>query len=557
MLAFGASSGSLFDGACDRPVVTGGREPVPDEDTAVTVLVAGTASHVGKSTVVAGLCRRLANRGVDVAPFKAQNMSNNARVALSPDGDWGEVGVSQHVQARAARVAPATDHNPVLLKPSGDGRSQLVVDGDPVGTYPAGEYYEEHWSFARDRAVAAHGRLAREHDVVVAEGAGSIAEINLHDRDLANVETARFADATVVVVGDVERGGVFASLYGTIELLPEDVREPVAGFVVSKFRGDQSILDPGLAELESRTGVPTLGVLPHDDPGLPEEDSLGIPEEDGTAGDGRRVTGDEDGVPVDRAVTVGVVRLPRISNFTDFEPLARTPGIRVAYLEPPHAARGLNDVDALVLPGTKNTVDDLRALRDAGFGAALDAFDGPVLGICGGYQLLGDRITNATVEGTGDATTVDGLGLLPVETAFSTDKRVESVAVPFDGGGYLQAPEAADGDPAADGDAASTATGYEIHMGETTVGGDHPTPFGPTSCAKDGTVGTYLHGVFENEAVLDAFVDAVYAHAGRERPRAAADRSDPFAAAAELVEPIDPLHSDADWLPGLDGEVDR
>ena len=552
MPAATASNGSLFDGAPDRSPVTGGLDPTTGEGAAVTVLVAGTASHVGKSTIVAGLCRRLANHGVDVVPFKAQNMSNNARVALSPDGDWGEVGVSQHVQARAARVPPATDHNPVLLKPSGDGRSQLVVDGDPVGTHSAGEYYDEHWSFARERAAAAHERLAREHDVIVAEGAGSIAEINLHDRDLANVETARFADATIVVVGDVERGGVFASLYGTLELLPEDVRERVAGFVVSKFRGDQSILDPGLAELESRTGVPTLGVLPHDDPGLPAEDSLGIPAGDGDASGSRRVTGHEDGVPEDRAVTVGVVRLPRISNFTDFEPLARTPGVRVAYLDPANATRGLDDVDALVLPGTKNTVDDLRALRAAGFERALDAFDGPVLGICGGYQLLGDRITNATVEGTGDATAVDGFGLLPVETAFSMDKRVESVAVQFDGGGYLRAPGPTDDSPVTDTDGPPTATGYEIHAGRTTVEGDHATPLGPHSCATAGVVGTYLHGLFENEPVRDAFVDAVYDHADRDRPTPAGDRRDPFEAAADLVAPLDPLATDADWLPNVD-----
>ncbi|WP_227133209.1 cobyric acid synthase [Halorubellus salinus] len=540
---------------------------VPDASTATTVLVAGTASHVGKSTVVAGLCRRLADRGVDVAPFKAQNMSNNARVALSPDGDWGEVGVSQHVQARAARVPPSTDHNPVLLKPRGSGESQLVVDGDPVGTYAAGEYYDEHWGRVRDAAADAHARLASEHDVVVAEGAGSIAEINLHDRDLANVETARFADAAVVVVGDVERGGVFASLYGTLELMPDDVRERVVGTVISKFRGDRSILDPGVDALEARTGVPVLGVLPYDDPGLPEEDSLGLPDEDQAAG--RRVVGDDDGVPAERTVTVGVVRLPRISNFTDFEPLARTPGVRVAFLDPERAANAVADVDALVLPGTKNTVDDLRALRDADFDQVLDAFDGPILGVCGGYQLLGERITNAAVEGTGDAAVVDGFGVLPVETAFSTDKRVEAVTVPFQGGGYL--------DPAAGAsdDSPPAVDGYEIHMGETTVVEDSavppadrdgsPTaddraaragavdrdrPLGSTSVATDRAIGTYLHGLFENESVRESFVDGVYAHAERTRPDVEARDTDPFAAAAALVSELDGPFDDDRWRPG-------
>ncbi|NHN43199.1 cobyric acid synthase [Halorubellus sp. JP-L1] len=510
-----------------------------------TILVAGTASHVGKSTVVAGLCRRLANRGVDVAPFKAQNMSNNAHVAVTPAGVWGEIGVSQHAQARAARVPPSTDHNPVLLKPRGDGESQVVVDGDPIGHFAAGEYYDEHWTTAREAAQRAHDRLADAHDVVVAEGAGSIAEINLHDRDLANVETARFADASVVVVGDVERGGVFASLYGTLELMPEDVRDRVVGLVVSKFRGDRSILDPGIEELEARTGVPVLGVLPHDDPGLPEEDSLGIPDDDGD--EPFPVDGEHDGVQASQTVTVGVVRLPRVSNVTDFEPLAATPGVRVAYLDPETAADGgLDAVDALALPGTKNTVDDLAALRDAGFEDALAAFDGPVLGVCGGYQMLGERIANATVEGTDAPNELPGFGRLPVETRFSTSKRVDSVTVPFDGGGFLHP------DSRSRTDAHPTASGYEIHMGTTTVEDDVPRPLGPASAATDSTVGTYLHGLFENDAVREAFVTAVYDHAGRPRPEQDDRRHhDPFDDAADLVAPLDPLAADADWLPDI------
>ncbi len=270
-----------------------------------TVLVAGTASHVGKSTVAAGLCRLLADRGVDVAPFKAQNMSNNARAVAAAIGDgFGEVGVSQYVQARAARTPATTDHNPVLLKPRGDGESQLVLDGEAVAHVAAGDYYETHWDEARATAEAAHDRLARDHDVVVAEGAGSVAEINLHHRDLANLETARFADADVLLVGDIERGGVFASLVGALELLPVDVRERVAGAVITKFRGDRDILEPGLSEFEARTGVPVVGVLPYDDPGLPEEDSLGIPDREE-----RGVLGDDD-APDARTVTVAVPRLP-------------------------------------------------------------------------------------------------------------------------------------------------------------------------------------------------------------------------------------------------------
>ena len=502
-----------------------------------TILVAGTASHVGKSTVVAGLCRALADRGVDVAPFKAQNMSNNARAVLSPDGGYGEGGVSQYVQARAARVTPTTDHNPVLLKPRGDGESQLVLQGNAVGHFAAGAYYDEHW----DRALAAveesYRRIAAAHDVVVAEGAGSVAEINLHDRDLANVELVRVAERVagegaddpgrkggsgdrsndgveVILVGDIERGGVFASLYGSLELAPEVVRRHVTGVAVNKFRGDRSVLAPGLERFEELTGVPVRGVLPYEDPGLPEEDSVSLP-----SADERAVLGADDGVGADRAVTVAVPRLPRISNFTDLEPLAREPGVRVSY-RPLDA--GVDDADAVVLPGTKNTVDDLLACREAGLDRAVRAFDGPVVGLCGGYQLLGERVTNAAVEGTGDRETVPGFGLLPVETRFSTEKTVERVEVGVEGVGPLAG-------------ATGTAEGYEIHAGETTVRGAAARPLGPGSAATDRVLGTYLHGLFENANARTAFVEAVYDAAGRRRPDAAAEPRSPFDAAADLV----------------------
>ena len=525
-----------------------------------TLLVAGTASHVGKSTVVAGLCRRLAREGVAVAPFKAQNMSNNARAVVTPDGDWGEVGVSQYVQARAAGTAPTTDANPVLLKPRGDGESQLILDGEAVGHFEAGTYYGEHFERAREAAVAAHGRLAADHDVIVAEGAGSIAEINLHDRDLANVETARFADAAILLVGDIERGGVFASLYGTLELMPTDLRERVVGAVITKFRGDDAILDPGIAEFEDRSGVPVLDVLPYDDPGLPEEDSVSLP-----ATGERGVVGDDDGYGPERSVTVGVPRLPHVSNVTDLEPLARAPGVRVAYLP---LSAGLGDADAVVIPGTKNTVDDLLSLREAGLDEALRGFEGPIVGICGGYQILGERLRNAAVEGTGDAASVDGVGLLPVETRFSPDKRVRQVTVEVAGAGPIAG-------------ASGTAAGYEIHMGRTSptetetgpgasvdadtgVSADADTgvsadvcadadsdagedadlagvtrPLGEASVATDAVLGTYLHGLFENRTVREAFLDAAFRSAGVDRPPAADGERTPYDDAAALVSGID------------------
>ncbi|WP_439025418.1 cobyric acid synthase [Haloarchaeobius sp. DT45] len=454
-----------------------------------TVLVAGTASHVGKSTVVAGLCRLLADRGVAVAPFKAQNMSNNAHVAPTPDGEWGEIGVSQYVQARAARIQPTTDVNPVLLKPRGDGESQLVIDGQAVGDFAAGSYYDEHWERAREAAAKAHRRLADEYDVVVAEGAGSIAEINLHDRDLANVETARFADADVVLVADIERGGVFASLVGSLELVPDDVRERVVGAVITKFRGDLDILQPGLDAFEERTGVPILGVVPYDDPGLPEEDSVSLP----PVGE-RRVDGDDDHPD---PVRIGVPRLPHLSNATDLRPLAREHGVRVVYLPLDDSLAAL---DAVVVPGTKNTVDDLLALAEAGFDDALRGFDGPIVGLCGGYQLLGERIENAHVEGTGEAATVDGVGLLPVVTRFDHEKLVRPATYELAGVGPFAG-------------ASGTVSGYEIHAGETVATGPVQTPFaaeGDASAALGAATtavcGTYLHGLFENRRARAAFL---------------------------------------------------
>ena len=490
---------------------------------AETLLVAGTASHVGKSTVAAGLCRLLADCGVSVAPFKAQNMSNNARATPG-----GEVGVSQYVQARAAGVAPTTDHNPVLLKPRGDGESQLVLDGEAVGHFEAGQYYDAHWEDALAAARAAHDRLAADHDVVVAEGAGSIAEINLHDRDLANVETARFAHADVLLVADIERGGVFASLVGTLELVPDDIRGQIVGAVITKFRGDSALLDPGLDAVESRTGVPVLGVLPYDDPGLPEEDSVALP----AVGE-RAVRGADDGVPDDRSVTVAVPRLPRISNFTDLQPLAAEPGVRVAYVP---LADSLADADAVVLPGSKNTVDDLLALREAGFGETLGGFDGPVVGLCGGYQLLGEGIWNASLEGTGTADRVEGLGLLPVRTVFSTDKTVEHVERHLDGTGPLAG-------------ASGTISGYEIHMGDSTPTDDVARPVGDGGAATDEVLGTYLHDLFTNAVARDAFVKNTFAAAGIDRtPVDDGDRPDPYDRAAALVaDHVDPGPLPVEW----------
>ncbi|MCU4752206.1 cobyric acid synthase [Halobacteria archaeon AArc-curdl1] len=515
-----------------------------------TILVAGTASHVGKSTVAAGLCRLLADRGVSVVPYKAQNMSNNARVVYragsdgQTDGDspWGEIGVSQFVQARAARTTPTTDVNPVLLKPRGDGESQLIVQGRAVDHLAAGSYYDEHWQAARTAAEESHRRLAAEHDVVVAEGAGSIAEINLHHRDLANLETARFSDADVLLVVDIERGGAFASLYGTVELLPEDIRDRLAGAIITKFRGDERLLEPGLEDIESRTGVPVLGVIPYDDPGLPEEDSLGLP-----ATDERTIRGGDD-VHESATVTIAVPRLPHLSNAADIEALVAEPGVRVAFVplesdsaEATETFDPLENADAVVIPGTKNTVDDLEALYQSGVGAAIARFDGPIVGLCGGFQMLGTQLHNSELEAAAsDATSVEGLGVLPIETMFDEAKQVRRTTVQVD--------ESAS--PLVAG-ATGSVTGYEIHAGRTrpldTASNTLTSPFEPSSAATGLVLGTYLHGVFENDSVRRAFVRCVRRRAGcppdavrRRNQGGATDTDDesvtPYDRAAGLVE---------------------
>ncbi|GAA0238674.1 cobyric acid synthase [Haladaptatus pallidirubidus] len=478
-----------------------------------TVLVAGTESHVGKSTVAAGLCRLLARRGVSVAPFKAQNMSNNARVVVDPDGNWGEIGISQYVQARAARISATTDMNPVLLKPRGDGESQLVIHGKAVENVAAGSYYESQWERARRAAIESYQRLAERSDVIVAEGAGSIAEINLHHRDLANVETARFADASIILLVNIERGGAFASLYGTLELMPDDVRDRVQGAIITKFRGDEALLTSGIEAIEERTGVPILGVLPYDDPGLPAEDSVSLPQ----TGE-RAVFGDDDDIPDCRSVTIGVPRLPRVSNFTDLEPLTNEPGVRVTYLP---LDSDLSRVDAVVLPGSKNTVDDLLALQNAGFDTHLAGFSGPIVGLCGGYQMLGERITNAALESTDDHDAVSGFGLLPIETHFSAEKRVERVTQTLSPVELLSGVH-------------GTVSGYEIHMGRTTPTQPIDQPIGEGSAAVNHVLGTYLHGLFENETLRAGFVRAVFRFAGKSPPEKTVVQSS-YDDAADLV----------------------
>ena len=470
------------------------------------LMVCGTTSDAGKSRVVTGLCRALARQGVRVAPFKAQNMALNSFV--TPSGH--EIGRAQAVQALAAGVEPEVDMNPILLKPSSDRTSQVIVLGEPVGHLDAVAYHAAKPGL-RATVLAALDRLRDRFDVVLLEGAGSPAEINLLDGDLVNLWLADSAGIPAVVVGDIDRGGVFASLFGTVSLLPDHLRRCVAGFVINKFRGDPALLTPGLADLESRTGVPTLGVLPWvDGLHLDAEDSLAL----------RQPWGDDAARP--DSLDVCVVRFPRISNFTDVDALALESDVGVRYVT--HAA-ALGDPDLVILPGTKATVADLTWLRAGGFDAALRALrpSTTVLGICGGYQMLGRSIEDDVESGTGR---IDGLAHLPATTRFEDRK----ITRPRQGTALGYA-----------------VTGYQIHHGRTTSDTPWVTLDDQWGREDDGaadfdaaTFGTSLHGLFESDEFRVAFLDAVATRRGKQFKSSglsfASARESQFDHLADLVE---------------------
>ncbi len=432
-------------------------------------MIQGTGSNVGKSLLVAGLCRLFARRGLRVRPFKPQNMSNNAAVTA----DGGEIGRAQALQARAAGVAPSVDMNPVLLKPQSETGSQVVVQGRMVGTARAREY--QAW---KPRLMAAvldsFARLSGQADLVLVEGAGSASEVNLRAGDIANMGFARAADVPVVLVGDIDRGGVIASLVGTKAVLDEADAAMIRGFVVNRFRGDPSLFSDGMDFVAGRTGWPALGLVPHfpDAARLPAEDGLGL----------RRAAGGG-------AVTIAVPVTPRIANFDDLDPLREEAGVSVALVEPGSPIPA--GAALVLLPGSKTTIDDLLFFREQGWDVDLLAHrrrGGRVLGLCGGYQMLGRRIADpGGIEGPAGRT-VEGLGLLDVETVLTGSKRLEAVtgetlpdAVPF--------------------------AGYEMHVGETHGPDAAARPFARLGAGRlDGAVsadglvtGTYVHGLFADD----------------------------------------------------------
>jgi adenosylcobyric acid synthase len=433
------------------------------------VMLQGTGSDVGKSVLVAGLCRVLANRGITVRPFKPQNMSNNAAVTA----DGGEIGRAQALQAIAARAAPSVDMNPVLLKPQSDRTSQVIVGGTVRGTMTAGDYWGRRPDLLGE-VLEAYQRLSAEADFVVVEGAGSPAEINLRSRDIANMGFARAAGVPVVLVGDIDRGGVIASLVGTRTVIDPADAAMIRGFIVNKFRGDPALFDDGLRAISAMTGWPSIGVVPWlpDAARLPAEDAVAL---GGPGGGGA-------------GPLIAVPMLSRIANFDDFDALAQEPGVRLTMVPPGKPLPG--DAALVILPGTKATIPDLAFFRAQGWDLDLAAHvrrGGRVLGICGGYQMLGRTIADPHgIEG--DIGTAEGMGLLPVDTVIARVKQTRSIAGRF-------ADEEAD------------FAGYEIHAGTTAVDAD-ARPFlrfadgrSDGAIARSGQIaGCYVHGLFDRPA---------------------------------------------------------
>lgn len=461
----------------------------------------GTGSDVGKSVLAAAFCRILKQEGFRVAPFKAQNMALNS--FITPEG--GEMGRAQVVQAEAAGIDPHVDMNPILLKPTSEMGSQVIVLGRAIGNFSAKEYYE----FKKELVTvvrASFERLASSYDVIVMEGAGSAVELNLKKHDLVNMATADMADAKCILVGDIDRGGIFAALLGSVNLLEPHERARIRGFIVNKLRGDPLLFADGVGILESRSGLPVFGVVPYfDHIALPEEDSVAL---------GRRMGRSEDSSS-QNAIRIGVVRLPFISNYTDFDVFEQDPAVRLEYFNRPAEIFGF---DAVILPGSKNTIEDLADLRVTGMADGISAFyksGGTVVGLCGGYQMMGTVVRDP--HGMESALAeIPGLGLLDMETEMFPEKVTSQVqaavtveAGPFAGCGELL-------------------SGYEIHMGRSNSGGNAKSLFrivrrdGKSEDAADGLAqpdgrawGTYIHGVFDNDEFRSRFLRELAERSGR------------------------------------------
>ncbi|MCR5746695.1 MAG: cobyric acid synthase [Lachnospiraceae bacterium] len=459
--------------------------------TVPNLMIQGTMSGVGKSLIVAGLCRIFKQDGMDPAPFKSQNMALNSYIT----SDGLEMGRAQVMQAYAAGLEPSVDMNPILLKPTDDAGAQVIVNGHSIGNMSAVDYYAYKKSLLPVIGTA-YDNLSSKHSPVIIEGAGSPAEINLKDNDIVNMGLAELVDAPVFLVGDIDRGGVFAQLMGTMMLLSQKERARVKGFIINKFRGDISLLSPGLRLIEKKTGVPVLGVIPYiPDLGLEDEDSLT---------DRFNKTPDKNA-----ALTIAVIRLPRISNFSDFDPFEQNPEVSLVYTTDLDI---LKKADLIMIPGTKNTIADTEFLIKTGIADLLKSLKGhtPIFGICGGLQILGQAIEDPYgFEGGG---CIDGLGMLPVRTMFFEEKRQKRAEgnINSDIAGIFK-------------DLSGMhCHGYEIHMGDTIKRPQKSLPHDPENIdnkchvfsTSDNVYGTYLHGIFDESAVAKTILSALASKKG-------------------------------------------
>ena len=445
---------------------------------AKNIMIQGTMSNAGKSLLCAGLCRILRQDGYRVAPFKSQNMALNSFITK----DGGEMGRAQVVQAEAAGIEPDVRMNPILLKPTTEVGSQVIIAGQVQGNMRAMEYYRRKREYI-PAILEAYNSLASEYDIIVIEGAGSPAEINLKQEDIVNMGLAKLVDAPVLLVGDIDRGGVFAQLYGIVALLEEDEQKRIKGTVVNKFRGDRSILEPGIRILEELCGVPVAGVIPYTHVDIDDEDSL-------TERFARTTER--------KLLDIAVIRLPRISNFTDFAPFERYANVSLRYVE---RVADLHSPDMILIPGTKSTIADLKWLRQSGLEAAIlkAASAGTLIfGICGGYQMLGRRISDPDRVEAAGTTEIQGLGLLDMDTVFLGEKVQTQVAGTFDGvTGILSGLNGMD------------YTGYEIHMGCSQEKK-------PPLQGRSNVYGSYIHGVFDAPGVSDGILKALCAKKGHD-----------------------------------------
>ena len=468
------------------------------------IMVLGTSSHVGKSLLTAALCRIFAQEGYRVAPFKSQNMSLNS--AVTPEGL--EIGRAQALQAEAAGILPSVHMNPILLKPSGDMTSQVVVSGKIWGKLSASDYHLRRVNELLPIVRESYEILASQNDIIILEGAGSPAEINLKQHDIVNMRMAELADAACLLVGDIDRGGVFASLLGTVELLDPHEQERIAGFLINKFRGDVRLLEPGVRMIEERLHKPCMGVVPHlPNLSLDEEDSLGLPSTDAEDNAAWRHSDDPS-----RALRVAVIALPSFSNFTDFDALRAEPAVSLRFCR---TAEQLAQADVIILPGSKQTADDLSWLRSEGLDIqiAAHAHKGLVIGICGGMQMLGQEIVDP--HAMEHSETVPGLGLLAIRTTMQPQKitRISS--------GHLSTPFLF-GQPVS----SQRISGYEIHVGDTcylngaqpfanlTAADGEASFFDGCTAPDNRTFGTYLHGLFDDDNFRHAFLASARAFYG-------------------------------------------